>query len=94
MNITAPKIRQSLTPRNFHDFSEQEEPLHEYAEIIGSDFSNEAAGRVQLYQSIIKNCLFIQTDFQHIDLLDVHFESCDFSNADLRSASIHRVTFN
>ncbi|HDR8261526.1 TPA: pentapeptide repeat-containing protein, partial [Bacillus cereus] len=93
MKIDRPKISPELSSKNFQDIFYEEDPTLEVCEIIDSTFENECVDRVRLYDAVIKNCKFTNTDFSNIDITDVCFENCDLSNVNLSNSSVHRVEF-
>lgn len=93
VKIDTPKIPENLTERKFTDIFYEEDPEFEMCLVTDSQFDHESIDRLRLYQTVIKNCIFVNTDFSRIDLTDVRFENCDLSNANLGNASMNRVEF-
>lgn len=62
MKIDRPKISPELSSKNFQDIFYEEDPTLEMCEIIDSTFENESVDRVRLYDAVIKNCKFTNTD--------------------------------
>src|SRR5690625_7661033 len=93
MKINRPKISPGLSLKKFDDIFNEEDLLLEVCEISNPEFMNEAVDRVKISDAVIKNGVFTNTHFNHIDLLDVRFEKCDLSNVKMPKYSIHRVEF-
>lgn len=66
--------------------------------IHGMQFENEEISylsieRLSLNQCHFKNVVFLECEFDHIDLTDTIFENCDLSNIKMPDGIIHRCIF-
>lgn len=93
MKMDAPRISRELPRKGFKEIFYEEDFSLETCEVVDSVFDNEVIDKIRLYDVVIKDCSFIQTDFGRADMTDVIFDGCNLSNAVLRKSSIHRVVF-
>ena len=93
MKIIPPKITAQLESKRFSDIFYEEDPILEMCTVSGSEFMDSFLERPRFYHMEFDHCLFTNTDFSQLEVVDVRFKNCDFSNADLSKASIHRAEF-
>ena len=89
--ILAPRI-----PKDLDEFQQLNNTIkdHDYfsdAMIFDCSSENQRAEHVSLNGMIFRNVTFTAAAFEFLDLIDVRFENCDLSNANLSSSIFHRV---
>lgn len=97
MNITSPRISPQLIRIDdflscVQDFLAEELPI---CEIDSREERIEGAElvKIEIRNSIFKNCTFHICDFEKSSFIDVIFQACDFSNSKFQEAYFERCQF-
>ncbi|MBQ0139231.1 MAG: pentapeptide repeat-containing protein [Kurthia sp.] len=93
MKLDKPRIGEGLEQRPFEDIFLEEDPELTYCIVCNAEFTSDVLHRARFSNMVMRNCSFIGSELEGIDVVDVRFENCDFSNTTMRKASIHRAEF-
>lgn len=91
--VLRPKFDSGLSRIELSAETIEDETLFSFGTICDCTLENHKADRMTFKQVILKNVIFNEITFRHIELIDVSFQNCDLSNVDFNEASLHRVEF-
>ena len=93
VSVMGPDLSDGLVKLNINDIEFTDGLSIEGAEIIEGRPEPIDIKTCILKRSVFKNILFIETSVKKLDVNNVRFEHCDFSNAAFSGAVIHRAEF-
>ncbi|GAU78322.1 pentapeptide repeat-containing protein [Fusibacter sp. 3D3] len=93
IKINVPQIPKSLHAVSVDEIGFESEELIESIDCFEGRLENQEKDCVYIRKSIFKDISFKGTRFHRLDLQDVIFENCDFSNVDFTDSIIHKTVF-